>query len=188
MNEHDKPTVLCVDYESHVLESLTLLLRKDYQVHTAPSGDEGLRKLQEIGGAAVVISDMRMPRMDGMTFLKRVMHDWPEAARILLTGDMGHDTAVLVGEAQIFCFLRKPCSPHLLRTAIEAGVLDFKLLDAERGPIREPALQPHPGADRSAIAAAASRSPDGLQAPTRTEQISTAPPDVWHSPAANDPE
>lgn len=133
MSERSRPTVLCVDDETRVVEGLALHLRKDYQIHTALSGDEGLRKLKELGGAAVVVSDMRMPGMDGATFLKRVMRGWPDATRILLTGEPGRDAAVLaVNEGQIFRFLTKPCPPEQLRAAVDAGVIQFRLLNAER--------------------------------------------------------
>src|SRR5882724_3598825 len=77
MSKQDSPRVLCVDDEPRVVEGLVLHLRKDYDVHTALSGDEALKKLKEVGGAAVVISDMRMPGMDGATLLHRVMSSYP---------------------------------------------------------------------------------------------------------------
>ena len=133
MSENRRATVLCVDDESRVVDGLALHLRKDYQVHTALSGDEGLRKLKELGGAAVVVSDMRMPGMDGATFLKRVLRAYPDATRILLTGEPGRDAAVLaVNEGQIFRFLTKPCPPDQLKAAIDAGVIQYRLVTAER--------------------------------------------------------
>lgn len=133
MSEKQRATVVCVDDEPRVVEGLALHLRKDYQVHTAQSGDEGLRKLKELGGAAVVVSDMRMPGMDGATFLRRVMHGYPDATRILLTGEPGRDAAVLaINEGQIFRFLTKPCGPDQLKAAIEAAVIQHRLMTAER--------------------------------------------------------
>lgn len=133
MTSENRAHVLCVDDEARVVEGLVLHLRKDYHVHTALSGDEGLQKLKEIGGAAVVVSDMRMPGMDGATFLKRVMRAYPDATRILLTGEPGRDAAVLaVNEGQIFRFLTKPCPPEQLKSAIEAGVIQYRLMIAER--------------------------------------------------------
>lgn len=133
MTSIERPRVLCVDDEARILEGLSLHLRKDYQVHTAMSGEEGLRKLKELGGVAVVVSDMRMPNMDGATFLKRVMRTYPDASRILLTGEPGRDAAVLaVNEGQIFRFLTKPCPPDQLKSAIDAGVIQYRLVNAER--------------------------------------------------------
>lgn len=138
MTEQKRPNVLCVDDEARVVEGLSLHLRKDYQVHAALGGEEGLCKLKELGGAAVVVSDMRMPGMDGATFLKRVMRAYPDASRILLTGEPGRDAAVLaVNEGQIFRFLTKPCPPEQLKAAVDAGVMQHRLLRAERVLLQE---------------------------------------------------
>lgn len=133
-----RPIVLCVDDEVRVVESLAVHLRRDYQVHTALSGAEGLQRLKELRGAAVVISDMRMPAMDGAAFLKRVMLSFPTAVRILLTGDPGRDTSVqAVNEGQIFRYLTKPCAPDQLKSALEAAVMQHRLFNAERMVLQE---------------------------------------------------
>jgi CheY-like chemotaxis protein len=138
MSKQDLPRVLCVDDEPRVVEGLVLHLRRDYDVHTALSGDEALKKLKQVGGAAVVISDMRMPAMDGATLLHNVMRGYPDAARILLTGEPGRDSAVAaVNKAQIFRFLTKPCPPDQLRAAVEAGVMHHRLVGAERTILKE---------------------------------------------------
>jgi response regulator RpfG family c-di-GMP phosphodiesterase len=134
----NRPIVLCVDDEARVVEGLALHLRKEYRVQTALGGDEGLAKLKSLGGAAVVVSDMRMPGMDGATFLKRVMRAYPDCSRILLTGEPGRDVAVqAVNEGHIFRFLTKPCPPEQLRTAVEAGVDQYRLMRAERTLLQE---------------------------------------------------
>ena len=133
-----KASILCVDDEARVVEGLALHLRRDFNVHTASSGDEGLLKLKELGGVAVVVSDMRMPNMDGATFLKRVMRTYPETTRILLTGEPGRDAAVMaVNEGQIFRFLTKPCPPDQLKAAIDAAVIQYRLVSAERVLLQE---------------------------------------------------
>lgn len=133
-----KPIVLCVDDEARVVEGLALHLRRDYTVHTALSGEEGLQKLRELGGVAVVVSDMRMPNMDGATFLGHVMRSHPDTTRILLTGEPGRDVAVsAVNQGQIFRFLTKPCPPDQLKAAIEAGVIQHRLVTAERVLLQE---------------------------------------------------
>src|SRR6185312_11552481 len=138
MSKPDFPRVLCVDDEARVVEGLVLHLRKEYEVHTALSGAEALQKLKEMGGAAVVISDMRMPAMDGATFLHHVMSFYPDTTRILLTGEPGRDAAIAaVNKAGIFRFLTKPCPPELLRTAVEAGVMQNRLIRAERTILKE---------------------------------------------------
>ena len=138
ISDRQLPRVVCVDDEARVLEGLVLHLRKDYEVHTALSGDEALKVLKQVGGAAVVVSDMRMPGMDGASLLHRVMNLHPDATRILLTGDPGRDTAATaVNKAQIFRFLTKPCPPDQLRAAVESGVMQHRLINAERSILKE---------------------------------------------------
>lgn len=138
MNNKQLPGILCVDDEKHVVEGLALTLRRGYEVRTALGGADGLRVLREMGGAAVVVSDMRMPEMDGAVFLGQVMHLYPDATRVLLTGEPGRDSAIAaVNQAQIFRFLTKPCPPDELRAAVEAGVLQHQLVTAERTVLKE---------------------------------------------------
>lgn len=138
MKEQERPRVLCVDDEARVVEGLVLHLRKDYEVHTASSGDEGLKALKKSGGAAVVISDMRMPGMDGAVFLHHVLTFYPDATRILLTGEPGRNAAIsAVNNARIFRFLTKPCPPDQLKAAVEEGVIQHRLIRAERTILKE---------------------------------------------------
>jgi response regulator RpfG family c-di-GMP phosphodiesterase len=130
--------VLCVDDDPKVVEALALNLRTDYDVHTACGGQEALDALAEMNGAAVVISDMRMPGMDGATLLSQVMQRYPDATRILLTGEAGRDAAVLaVNEGNIFRFLTKPCPPERLKKAVDAGLKQHQLISAERNMMHE---------------------------------------------------
>lgn len=138
MSERERPRVLCVDDEIRVVEGLVLHLRKDYEVHTALSGDEGLKTLKKLGGASVVISDMRMPGMDGATFLHHVMTFYPDTTRILLTGEPGRDAAIsAVNNARVFRFLTKPCLPDQLKSAVEEGVIQHRMIRAERTILKE---------------------------------------------------
>jgi response regulator RpfG family c-di-GMP phosphodiesterase len=141
MSNKDLPRVLCVDDEARVVEGLVLHLRKEYDVHTALGGEEALKVLKQIGGAAVVVSDMRMPGMDGAVLLHTVMSLYPDTTRILLTGEPGRDAAVAaVNRARIFRFLTKPCPPDQLRAAVEAGVMQYRLVRAERSILKETLL------------------------------------------------
>ncbi len=141
MNPGQLPQVLCVDDDARLLEGLTPLLRRDYRFHTALGGEQALRLLSEIGGAAVVVSDMRMPGMDGAVFLGRVAQAYPTATRILLTGEPGRDGAVrAINEGQIYRFLTKPCSPQDLKAAINAGVRQHELVTAEKVLLQETVL------------------------------------------------
>jgi response regulator RpfG family c-di-GMP phosphodiesterase len=138
MNREELPHILCVDDEPRVVDGLALHLRRDYQVRTANGANGALQLLKEHGAPAVIVSDMRMPGMDGATLLKHVKHLHPETTRILLTGDPGRDVAMAaVNEGQIFRYLTKPCPPEQLRSAIEAGVVHHRLLTAEKVLLQE---------------------------------------------------
>jgi diguanylate cyclase (GGDEF)-like protein len=115
--------ILCVDDETQVLEGLSLQLGRRYDVRTALSGAEALQILQGEDRFAVLISDMRMPRMDGATFLARARAIAPNAARILLTGQTDLPSAIAaVNEAQVLRFLSKPCPPPELHAAVETAI------------------------------------------------------------------
>jgi response regulator RpfG family c-di-GMP phosphodiesterase len=138
MSETNKAHILCVDDEPRVVEGLVLHLRRDYHVHIAFSGDEALQKLKENRKIAVIVSDMRMPVMDGATLLKRVMRSYPNVTRLLLTGEPGRDSAVTaVNEGQIFRFLTKPCPTEQLRAALDSAVIQHRLMNAERELLQE---------------------------------------------------
>ncbi len=138
MSSQNRPRVLCVDDESRIVEGLVLHLRKDYEVHTALDGNEALKILKELGGVAVVVSDMRMPGMDGATLLHHVLSVYPDTTRILLTGEPGRDAAMnAVNKAHIFRFLTKPCPPEQLKAAVEEGVMQHRLINAERSILKE---------------------------------------------------
>lgn len=129
----DKPTILCVDDEINVLEGLKISLRKTGRILTAESGSQGLEMLSDHPDVAVVVSDMRMPQMDGATFLARAHEMRPETVRILLTGFSDMEAAVrAVNEGQLFRFLTKPCPPDMLVTTIQAALDQHRLITAEK--------------------------------------------------------
>lgn len=133
MAPQSSPKILCVDDEPQVLKSLALHLRKKYAVHTATSGAEGLKVLRQTGEVAVVLSDMRMPGMDGATFLHQVRKIRPDAVRMLLTGQTDIELAAkAINEGQIFRFLIKPCPPDQLLQAFAAALEQHHLITAEK--------------------------------------------------------
>jgi len=102
-------TLLCVDDEANILSSLKRLFRPHgYRVLTATSGEQGLAALGETE-IDLVISDMRMPEMDGAHFLEQVRQRWPDTMRILLTGysDIS-STIAAVNRGEIYRYLSKP--------------------------------------------------------------------------------
>lgn len=133
MEAKARSTILCVDDEPSILDGLALHLRRRYEVLTAPSGAAGLETIAKNRGIAVIMSDMRMPGMDGATFLSRARQELPDAVRILLTGQSEMSAAVAaINEGQIFRFLTKPCPPPTILAAVEAAVEQNRLITCER--------------------------------------------------------
>ncbi len=118
------PTILCVDDEANILSSLRRLFRPaGYRVLVAEGGAAGLEMLEaEQGEVDLVISDMRMPAMDGAHFLAEVRQRWPGILRILLTGYADiESTIAAINEGQIYRYISKPWNDgEVLLTVREA--------------------------------------------------------------------
>ncbi len=128
-----RPRVVCVDDEPHVAAGLALHLRRRYDVEIATSGQAGLELLDRLPEAAVVISDMRMPHMNGAEFLAKALAAHPNTTRILLTGYSEVDAAIAaVNQGQVFRFLVKPCPPPELVRTVDAAAELHRLSRAER--------------------------------------------------------
>src|SRR6185369_7333431 len=124
-----RPRILCVDDEPQLLEAMTVNLGRHFAVSTAPSGVAGLEKIRNEPPFAVLMSDMRMPAMDGATFLKQAFQTAPDTVRILLTGQSDLTSAIAaINEGQIFRFLTKPCPPATLLKTIGAAVEQNRLI------------------------------------------------------------
>ncbi|WP_073616542.1 HD domain-containing phosphohydrolase [Desulfopila aestuarii] len=125
--------ILFVDDEVNVLDSMRRQLRKRYDIVTALSGREALEKMKTEGPFAVVVSDMRMPEMDGIQLLKEMKALYPDTVRMMLTGNADQETATeAVNQGQIFRFLTKPCPVALLTTSIALAVRQHRLITAEK--------------------------------------------------------
>lgn len=125
--------ILCVDDEPLVLDAYKRALRKQFQIETAISGKEALAMVEADGPFAVIVSDMRMPEMDGVRLLKHVHELNPQTIRIMLTGNADQQTAIdAVNEGHIFRFLTKPCPPELLAKSLNAGIAQYRLVRAEK--------------------------------------------------------
>lgn len=125
--------ILFVDDEANILDSMKRQLRKRFQVSTALSGQEALDLLKAEGPVAVIVSDMRMPGMDGIELLKTVKAVYPETVRMMLTGNADQETAIeAVNKGQVFRFLNKPCPTSMLVTSLALALHQYKLITAEK--------------------------------------------------------
>jgi response regulator RpfG family c-di-GMP phosphodiesterase len=125
--------ILLVDDEPNVLRACERLLHNRFETDAAVGGAEALRAIQNTGPYAVVLSDMRMPQMDGIQLLMRVKAQAPDTVRIMLTGYADVQTALsAVNDGNIFRFLTKPCSKQTLINALSAGVAQYRLVTSEK--------------------------------------------------------
>ncbi|MEJ2631364.1 MAG: response regulator [Acidihalobacter sp.] len=133
MNENDLPRILCVDDEPKLLSGLERALFDRFDVSTAPSGEIGLAVLERDEPFAVIVSDMRMPGMDGAAFLARARELAPDSVRILLTGQADTESAIsAINQGAIFRFLCKPCPAEELISNLDQAVTQYRLIRAER--------------------------------------------------------
>lgn len=125
--------ILFVDDVPAILEGYKRVLYKEFTVDVAVGGEQGLRVIAERGPFAVVISDMRMPAMNGVEFLSAVRTRSPEAVRMMLTGYAEIEAAInAVNEGNIFRFLTKPCVKDVLVKAVNDGLMQHRLIVSER--------------------------------------------------------
>jgi signal transduction histidine kinase len=129
--------ILFVDDDQTVLDALRRGLCRRYDMATAAGPAAGLAALQENGPFAVVVSDLRMPGMDGVSFLKAAKERCPATVPLMLTGH-GDLTAAMaaVNEGHIFRFLTKPCPMPTLCLALDAALEQYRLAAAEKELVR----------------------------------------------------
>lgn len=125
-------TVLLVDDEQNILSSLRRLFRPEgYRILLAGNGQEGLDVLTQ-EPVDLVISDMRMPVMDGAQFLEQVAMRWPGTMRILLTGHADITSAIAaINKGNIYKYIGKPWEDNDLKLNVKHA-LDAKFLEQER--------------------------------------------------------
>jgi response regulator RpfG family c-di-GMP phosphodiesterase len=133
MPEKASEKILLVDDEASVVAGLIRQFRKQFDLVPAGGGKEALELIESSGPFAVVVSDFRMPEMNGVEFLAKVCEVSPDSVRIMLTGQADYDTSVnAVNEGRIFRFLSKPCPPEIFTNTISAALEQHRLITAER--------------------------------------------------------
>lgn len=130
-------TILFVDDEANILSSLKRLFRPlGYQIFTAEGGEQGLA-IMASERVDLVVSDMRMPEMNGAQFLEKVRERWPDTVRILLTGyaEMGA-TIDAINKGQIYRYVSKPWDDNDITLIVKHG-LQQKMLEREKQRLEE---------------------------------------------------
>lgn len=125
--------VLCVDDEQSIVNSIKRLVRKEeYQLLTAGNGQDGLKLLAQ-NDVQIVISDQRMPGMNGTEFLKEVKALYPDILRIILTGYTEVDSITeAINEGSVYKFFLKPWNDHNLKLEIRQALEQYDLIQANK--------------------------------------------------------
>lgn len=125
--------ILFVDDDPNILAAMRRNLRDQFAIATASDPAQALDLLEKYGPFAVVVSDFKMPGMNGIELLARTMASWPDTVRILLTGEADMRAAIAaVNQGQVFRFLTKPCLPTPLSLTLKAAIEQHHLIGAER--------------------------------------------------------
>jgi response regulator RpfG family c-di-GMP phosphodiesterase len=125
--------VLFVDDDANLLEGMKRNLGEQFSIVTAASPDQALAQLEKHGPFAVIVSDFKMPGMNGIELLSKAMAAWPDTVRILLTGEADTRAAVAaVNQGRVYRFLIKPCLVTPLRRTLKAAIEQHNLIQTER--------------------------------------------------------
>jgi response regulator RpfG family c-di-GMP phosphodiesterase len=130
--------VLLVDDDPNVLQGYQRSLRRRFDIETALCSEEALTAVNFLGPFAVIVSDMNMPRQNGVQLLQKLIAASPDSVRIMLTGNADQQTATdAINIGKVFRFLSKPCSTDDLSVAMDAAIDQHRLIAAERQMLTE---------------------------------------------------
>lgn len=124
-----KHTILAVDDEQNNLSLLKRTLRGEYNILIASSGEQALEIIEEQGNnISLIVSDQKMPFMEGTEFFKRISEKYPDIVKILLTGHSNVDILVeAINECHLFQYVLKPFEPEQLCMVVESGIKKYEL-------------------------------------------------------------
>lgn len=122
-----KPTILCVDDENDNLEALERIFRKKYNVLKALSGKDALELVQAHGHEiSLILTDQRMPEMTGIEVLEKIIGQFPDIIRILMTGFTDLESIIqAINKGQIYQYITKPWDPIELSNTVDRAVERF---------------------------------------------------------------
>ncbi|MBW4645897.1 MAG: SpoIIE family protein phosphatase [Goleter apudmare HA4340-LM2] len=127
--EVEKLKLMVVDDELDNLDLLYRTFRRDFKVYQANHARSALEILEKEGEMAVIISDQRMPEMNGTEFLSRTVERFPDTIRILLTGFTDvEDLVDAINSGQVFKYITKPWNPERLKTLVEQATDTYRLV------------------------------------------------------------
>ncbi len=129
ISDDTKHTILIVDDEENNLQLLKRTFRSTYDILTATNGLEAIDVVKQYGNTiSLIISDQKMPVMEGIDFFKAIRHDYPQIIKILLTGHLDTDILVAaINDCDLYQYILKPFEPEELRIAVENGIKKYSL-------------------------------------------------------------
>jgi response regulator RpfG family c-di-GMP phosphodiesterase len=126
-----KYTLLIVDDEPDVCDSVHDLLRREFRVLKAHSGQEGFRLMQE-EEVHIIMTDQRMPQVSGVELLTKVKARNPQAVRMLFTGYADLESIIAaINQGHVYQFLKKPWQPEELVEAVRQAAVEYERIIAE---------------------------------------------------------
>jgi len=129
MSQADKLKLMVVDDEPDNLDLLYRTFRRDFRVFKADGARSALEILDKEGEMAVIISDQRMPLMNGTEFLSLTVDRFPDTIRILLTGFADVDDLVeAINTGQVFKYITKPWNPESLKGVVQQAADTYKVV------------------------------------------------------------
>lgn len=131
------PTILIVDDEQHILNSINRTLRHDYNVILALDGKSALQVLREQEVSAI-LADQRMPGLTGSEFFREAIKIQPDTTRVLITGYSDIEAVVqAVNDGQIFYYIEKPWEPEDLKLVMTRAVERYQLIKKNKELLHE---------------------------------------------------
>jgi len=126
--DYKKYPILYVDDEEMALETFKAQFRRDFTIHTAPSGQEALQILSQ-QPLALVITDQRMPQMGGVALLEQVTKQFPNTIRMLITAYSDMDVVIAaINKGQVYRYFAKPYNEDEVRESIKEGLERYYLI------------------------------------------------------------
>lgn len=129
MAENTRLKLMVVDDEADNLDLLYRTFRRDFDVYKAESGLKALQLLDQEGEMGIIISDQRMPRMNGTEFLSRTVEQFPDTIRILLTGYTDvEDLVGAINAGKVFKYITKPWNPKELKMLVMQAADTYRVV------------------------------------------------------------
>jgi response regulator RpfG family c-di-GMP phosphodiesterase len=131
MRSPAKYTLLIVDDEPDVCDSVHDLLRREFRVLKAHSGQDGYRLMQD-EEVHIIMTDQRMPQVSGVELLTKVKARNPQAVRMLFTGYADLESIIAaINQGHVYQFLKKPWQPEELLEAVRQAAVEYERLIAD---------------------------------------------------------